>query len=74
MVINVYYYKKVKLDTLLKDIFDKKLQSSQHFITTPGLTASMESFSYETPASFLLPWNLSQWKILKIFISLIFTN
>lgn len=59
--------KNVQLKSLAKEEFNWILQNAEHFITTPGLTACMESFNYKIPTSFLLPWNLSQWKILKIF-------
>jgi hypothetical protein len=50
-----------------KDFLDK-LNSASHFISTSGLTATLESFALHTPTSFIPPTNLSQWKILKLLI------
>lgn len=54
--------------TLERDKFLNTLSTSRHFVTTPGLTASLEAFVLKTPVSFLLPTNLSQWKQLRLFI------
>lgn len=50
------------LATLKRNDFLKVLNSTPHFITTPGLTAIIEATSLNTPISFLPPTNLSQWK------------
>ncbi len=54
--------------TLERNEFLKKLNEAKHFITTSGLTATLESFALHTPTSFIPPTNLSQWKILKLLI------
>ncbi|MFA5025745.1 MAG: hypothetical protein WC503_04530 [Candidatus Shapirobacteria bacterium] len=54
--------------TLDRNEFLKKLNEAKHFITTSGLTATLESFALHTPTSFIPPTNLSQWKILKLLI------
>lgn len=43
---------------------------AERFITTPGSTAVFEAFAIGTPTSFLHPTNLSQWRQLKLFLSL----
>ncbi len=48
--------------TMSRPQFLQTLNQSHCFITTPGLTATLESFSLKTPVSFLPPTNLSQWK------------
>lgn len=55
----------IEFATLGKKEFDDALISCEEFITTPGLTATMEAFSSETPTTFLPPTNLSQLKVLK---------
>jgi hypothetical protein len=57
-----------KCQTLDRKEFLNKLNSASHFITTSGLTATLESFALHTPTSFIPPTNLSQWKILKLLI------
>jgi len=44
--------------------FQKLLKTCKHLITTSGLTTTLEAFYAQTPVSFLLPSNLSQYKIL----------
>lgn len=57
-----------EFQTLDRKEFLNKLNSANHFITTSGLTATLESFALRTPTSFIPPTNLSQWKILKLLI------
>ncbi|PIZ59465.1 hypothetical protein COY20_01920 [Candidatus Shapirobacteria bacterium CG_4_10_14_0_2_um_filter_40_12] len=52
--------------TLERDEFLKQLNNTSHFITTSGLTATLEAFALRTPTSFIPPTNLSQWNILKL--------
>lgn len=52
--------------TLGRDEFLQHLNKASHFVTTPGLTATLEAFALRTPTSFLPPTNLSQWNILKL--------
>lgn len=52
--------------TLKKDIFLASLLRTKHFITTPGLNATLEAFYYGIPVSFLMPTNLSHWNILNV--------
>lgn len=56
--------------TLKRDEFISAVNNSPHFITTSGLTATLEAFALKTPTSFLPPTNLSQWKILEHLSSL----
>lgn len=53
--------------TLGKKEFQVHLKKCRHLITTSGLTTSLEAFLAKTPTSFLLPSNLSQYKILSLF-------
>lgn len=57
----------VEIVTLQRNEFLDLLNGVSHFITTSGLTASLEAFSLSTPTSFILPSNLSQWHQLKNF-------
>lgn len=59
--------KKVIARTLPKDIFLNYLSETKSFITTPGITATLEALSLKTPTSFLPPTNLSQWQQQKLF-------
>ncbi len=59
----------VEIVTLERNNFLNLLNSVSHFITTPGLTSSLEAFYLLTPTSFILPSNLSQWHQLKFFQS-----
>lgn len=52
--------------TLGRDKFLRYLNKSSHFITTSGLTATLEAFALRAPTSFIPPTNLSQWNILKL--------
>lgn len=54
----------ITFKTLPKDVFLQKLAQCSHFFTTSGLNATMEAFAMGVPTSFLLPSNLSQWKLL----------
>ncbi len=54
--------------TLKKDIFLASLTHTKHFVTTPGLNATMEAFFYGIPVSFLMPTNLSHWNILNVLL------
>lgn len=58
----------LKFKTLGRDDFLNTLNKAKHFITTSGLTATLESFALKTPTSFIPPTNQSQWKILKLLI------
>ena len=58
-----------KCVTLKKDLFLATLLHTKHFITTSGLNATLEAFYYKVPVSFLMPINLSQYKILKVLHS-----
>lgn len=55
--------------TLSRNNFLKYLNSASRFVTTSGLTATLEAFALRTPTVFLPPTNLSQWKILKLLAS-----
>lgn len=63
---------KLSIDFLVLDrkSFLERITHTERFITTSGLTAVFESFMIGTPVSFLPPTNLSQWKQLKLFLSL----
>jgi hypothetical protein len=52
--------------TLGRNDFLEQLSRTSHFITTSGLTATLEAFALQAPTSFIPPTNLSQWKILKL--------
>jgi hypothetical protein len=56
--------------TFGRDEFLNNLNSASHFITTSGLTATLEAFALRTPTSFMPPTNLSQWKILKLLTAI----
>lgn len=56
----------VHLVSLDREAFLELLASSYYFITTPGLTATLEAFAIGVPTSFYLPGNLSQWALLKM--------
>lgn len=56
----------VIFSTMSRSDFLKHLSNTKHFITTSGLTSTLESFALSTPTSFILPTNQSQWKILKL--------
>ncbi|MDD4937400.1 MAG: hypothetical protein PHX34_00050 [Candidatus Shapirobacteria bacterium] len=53
-------------NTLGRDEFLHHLNDSSHFITTSGLTATLEAFALRTPTSFIPPTNLSQYQILRL--------
>lgn len=53
-----------------RESFLKEIAQTERFITTSGSTAVFEAFAIGTPVSFLPPTNLSQWKQLKLFLSL----
>lgn len=52
--------------TLDRNDFLDHLSKTSHFITTSGLTATLEAFALHAPTSFIPPTNLSQWNILKL--------
>lgn len=58
----------VRFQTLRRDEFVKYLNNASRFVTTSGLTATLEAFALKTPTSFIPPTNLSQWKILKLLV------
>lgn len=58
----------IQFETFERDEFLKHLNNASHFITTSGLTATLEAFALKTPTSFIPPTNLSQWKILKLLV------
>lgn len=49
------------VQTLHRSDFLKALSSASLFLTTPGLTATFESFAVGTPCAFLPPFNYSQY-------------
>lgn len=63
---------KLNIDFLVLDreSFLVKIAQAERFITTSGSTAVFEAFAIGTPVGFLPPTNLSQWKQLKLFLSL----
>ena len=68
-----YLAKNVHRDNILFRTLDRgsfldELSSTNHFVTTSGLTATLESFALYTPTSFIPPTNLSQWHILKLLV------
>ena len=52
--------------TLGRNEFLQHLNKSSHFVTTSGLTATLEAFALRAPTSFIPPTNLSQLNILKL--------
>ena len=61
------YPEGVSLKTMKRDEFAEALAVSERLVTTPGSTATFESFALGTPTAFLLPANLSQWRQLRHF-------
>ena len=59
----------IMFKTFTKDLFLQKLAEAGHFITTSGINATMEAFAIGVPTSFMLPSNLSQWKLLSHLIA-----
>jgi hypothetical protein len=55
--------KNIRLGSFPRKKFINYVNSAKHFVTTSGLTATLEAFSLRTPTSFLLPTNLSQWAL-----------
>lgn len=51
--------KGIKAETLSRDEYLNNLIKSNHLITTPGVSSTLEGFYYDVPVSFLLPINLS---------------
>lgn len=60
----------IEFFVLERESFLRKIAQAERFITTPGSTAVFEAFAIGTPTSFLPPANLSQWKQLRLFLSL----
>ncbi len=52
--------------TLGRIDFLDHLSRTSHFVTTSGLTATLEAFALHAPTSFIPPTNLSQLNILKL--------
>lgn len=61
---------KILFKTFSRNQFLHTLNNASHFITTSGLTATLEAFALKTPVSFIPPTNLSQWRILKLLIDM----
>jgi len=59
--------KNIIITTFSRKDFISTLNKSNLFVTTPGLTATLEAFTLKTPISFLPPTNLSQWRQLRLF-------
>lgn len=57
--------KNIILESFSRKEFINQIRSAKHFVTTSGLTATLEAFFLKTPTSFLLPTNLSQWSLAK---------
>jgi len=58
---------RIGIDFLERDDYLNTLSSSRAFMTTPGLTASLEGFGYGKPVYFLPSQNYSQYLNLKAF-------
>lgn len=50
----------VTITILPREIFMRECARASHVFTTAGVSSTLESFSMDTPTSFLLPLNLSQ--------------
>jgi hypothetical protein len=61
--------KKVILGSFSREEFINKVNSCRHFVTTSGLTATLEAFALKAPTAFLLPTNLSQWALANNLLS-----
>jgi len=57
---------RIHLRTYGRNQFLQTLNRASHFITTSGLTATLEAFALKTPVSFIPPTNLSQYRILEL--------
>jgi len=58
--------KNFRFCTLGRNDFLEYLSKTSHFVTTSGLTATLEAFALHAPTSFIPPTNLSQLNILKL--------
>lgn len=56
----------IRFETYGRNQFLQTLNQASRFITTSGLTATLEAFALKTPVSFIPPTNLSQYRILEL--------
>lgn len=54
------FNKSIVFPTLSNGLFIRENATASHMFTTAGVSSTLESFSMDTPTSFLLPLNLSQ--------------
>lgn len=57
---------RVECRSLIHDDFLAEVSSAKMFLTTAGMTASLEAFSMGVPVAFLPPTNLSQYALVQL--------
>lgn len=58
--------KEIKAESLSREEYLGSLNSSDHLLTTSGVSSTLEGFYFNTPVSFLLPINLSQLALIRL--------